>query len=122
MGIIKCFNTECRDFTRSEVNNCSRPLTRILECPEAIVRHEKPRAYERPDSRDPGERDRAWYAKELRSNECACGKTKKPGYVFCVNCFYSLPKEKQDDLYLKMGEGYEEAREKADLWLEENVW
>lgn len=118
MSIIKCVNTECRDFTRAEVNNCSRPLTRILECPEAIVRKEKPRAYERPDSRDPAERDRAWYAKEIRSNECACGDPKKPGHVFCFKCFKSLPPEMQADLYLQMGDGYEEAREEAGRYLE----
>ena len=122
MGIIKCFNTECNDFSRCEVNNCSRPLTLIQECPEAIVRKEKPRAYERPDSRDPAERDRAWYAKELRSNECECGNPKKSGYVFCYKCFKSLPPEMQADLYLKLGEGYEDAREEAGRWLEKHVW
>lgn len=130
MGIIKCVNTECRDFSRSEVNNCSRPLTLIQECPEADVRKAGDQMSEgsrrRPEAMagQGGQENKDWalYMKELRSNECACGATKKRGYVFCYKCFKSLPQEMQVDLYKKLGEGYEDAREEAGRYLEENIW
>lgn len=108
-GLIKCFNIKCRDFSRSEVDNCSRPLTRILECPEAVVRTDKSRSGN-------------FYFNDILSNECACGAYKKPQRSFCYKCFKSLPVEMQKALYKHMGEGYEEARDEAGRWLEENVW
>ena len=118
MGIIKCFNTECRDFSRSEVNNCSRPLTLIQECPEADVRKAGDKMSEGGGQEN---KDWAFYMKELRSNECACGATKKRGYVFCYKCFKNLPQEMQVDLYKKLGEGYEDAREEAGRYLESRL-
>jgi hypothetical protein len=123
-GLIKCFNTGCRDFSRSEVNNCSRPLTRILECPEGVVRTDRG---QRSEDRGQGkkamsqvERDRIWYIKEFKSNECVCGGTKRPGSSFCYTCFKSLPSSYQGALYLKIGQGYEEAYENAMEWLTNN--
>ena len=63
------------------------------------------------------ERDRIWYIKEFKSNECTCGKTKRPGSSFCYTCFKALPSTYQHALYLKMGDGYEEAYEDAVEWL-----
>ena len=63
------------------------------------------------------ERDRIWYIKEFKSNECVCGGTKRPGSSFCYTCFKALPSTYQHALYQKMGDGYEEAYEDAVAWL-----
>lgn len=122
-GLIKCFNTECRDFSRSRVDNCSRPLTRIMECPEGIVRREGAESSMlKAQSKDKRamtqeQRDRIWYIKEFKGNECTCGQTKRSRSSFCYACFKSLPRTYQMALYQKMGDGYEEAYEDAVEWL-----
>lgn len=64
----------------------------------------------------------AWYLRELMSNECLCGKEKKPKYSFCYGCYKALPDEMQTLLYALIGQGYEGNFEEAVKWLEENVW
>jgi len=59
-----------------------------------------------------------FYLKELQSEECACGETKKKRKSFCYKCFTSLPREMQQDLYQSIWEGYPEAYDKALAWLE----
>lgn len=62
--------------------------------------------------------DLQFYLKELQSEECACGETKKRGKSFCIKCFKSLPREMQQALYQSIYEGYGEAYDKAVVWLE----
>ena len=46
----------------------------------------------------------------FRSSCCpACKKTKKPNQSLCRGCWKRLPRETGEALYLRFGEGYEEA-------------
>ncbi len=54
-----------------------------------------------------------FYAKELDSEECQCGRTKKSRMSFCYTCYKSLPRDIQRALYALIGSGYEEAYEEA---------
>ncbi|MBW1666739.1 MAG: hypothetical protein JRJ66_01570 [Deltaproteobacteria bacterium] len=63
-----------------------------------------------------------WYADELMSEECLCGRSKKRHYSFCYRCFKALPEDMQKALYQRIGEGYEEAFEEAVKWLDRNIW
>lgn len=54
-----------------------------------------------------------FYLKELAGNECACMKEKKPGHSFCWSCYRSLDYGMQQELYRKIGQGYEQAYEAA---------
>jgi hypothetical protein len=81
------------------------------------------KALRREDRMATAEREQiieAFYAKELKSDQCQCGRTKKPGRSLCFPCFRDLPVEMQEDLYKKIGSGYEEAYEAAVKWLEES--
>lgn len=60
-----------------------------------------------------------FYLYELQSEECQCGRAKKPGRSFCYKCYSSLPRETQRGLYSRIGAGYEEAYEEAVAWLSE---
>jgi len=62
--------------------------------------------------------DYNFYLKELGSDQCQCGKSKKPGKSLCWHCYRALPKEMQRDLYLPLREGYVDAYEAAVKWLE----
>ena len=117
MPVIKCFNAQCHYYETDELDHCSKPLHRIGECIDAVIRKEAPA--KRRDG-EAANSDRAFYVKELRSAECFCGKTKKPGRSFCYGCFKALPRDLQIDLYSRMGDGYEEAYDAAVRWLEEN--
>lgn len=64
------------------------------------------------------DKDQLWYFKELRSNECYCGKSKEVGRSFCYTCFKKLPGHLQKPLYNKIGSGYEEAYEDAVNFLD----
>ena len=97
MGVVKCFNLECRYHDINMVDNCSKPLTEILKCEGAIIRKETKQSF--------------------LSNECLCGKTKKKGNSFCYSCFMALPQDLKNDLYSRMGDGYEEAYDAAVEWL-----
>jgi len=61
--------------------------------------------------------DIKFYIKELKSDECQCGSSKKPGRSLCYTCYSSLPKDMQRDLYLSMRDGYEEALNAAVHYL-----
>ena len=63
------------------------------------------------------QRDRLWYIREFKGNECACGKTKRERTAFCFPCFKQLPRTYQMALYQDIGDGYEEAYEDAVEWL-----
>ncbi len=67
-------------------------------------------------------KDAQFLLKELRSNECACGKPKKSGNSFCYGCYSSLPEDLQKKLYRRFGDGYEEAYEEAHGWLTTWEW
>ena len=68
------------------------------------------------------QKDWMWYLGQLRSEECLCGKEKKPERSFCYRCFPGLPYEMRQALYRQMGDGYEEAYEAAHKYLTENIW
>jgi len=63
------------------------------------------------------DKDLKFYIEELVSEECQCGRTKREGHSLCYRCYSSLPKDLQRDLWLRMGDGYEEAYDKAVEWL-----
>lgn len=63
--------------------------------------------------------DVKFYIQELRSEECACGRTKRPRYSFCYTCYQLLPDDMRKDLWSYMGDGYEEAYDSAVAWLTE---
>jgi hypothetical protein len=58
-------------------------------------------------------KDWEFYFKELRSQECQCGKTKGSGKSFCYGCWRRLPDDIQKRLYQRIGQGYEDAYEDA---------
>lgn len=125
-GLIKCFNTRCRDFDRGQCNNCSRPLQLIQECADGDVRREGAESSRlkaesiNKKAISQAQKDKLWYIREFRGNECTCGKTKRPGSAFCYTCFMKLPYTYRMATYQRMGEGYEEAYENAVQWLREN--
>jgi hypothetical protein len=105
-------------------------LTLIQECAEGVVRVERGQGSEvrgqREDKRAESsklkaerqeKKDKLWYIREFRSNECTCGNTKRPGSAFCYTCFMKLPYTYRMATYQRMGEGYEEAYENAVEWL-----
>ncbi len=61
--------------------------------------------------------DLKFYITELKSDECQCGRSKKPGLSFCPRCFYLLPPYMRTDLYQKIGHGYEESYDLAVKFL-----
>ena len=65
-------------------------------------------------------KDTMFLLEQLKSNECACGESKKEGMSFCYSCYSSLPNDMQKGLYQRFANGYEEAYEEATGWLK--VW
>ena len=51
--------------------------------------------------------------KELMGPKCRCGKAKGHGDTFCRGCYYVLPESMRPTLYRRIGEGYEDAYERA---------
>jgi len=51
--------------------------------------------------------------RELQSQKCRCGKSKKAWRSFCYGCFKQLSYPLQRALYKRFGEGYEEAYRSA---------
>jgi hypothetical protein len=47
--------------------------------------------------------------RELRGDECRCGRAKKGGQTFCRSCYFKLEPCTRQALYMKMGAGYEQA-------------
>jgi len=66
--------------------------------------------------------DAQFLLKELKGNECGCGKTKKSGNSFCYSCYKNLPDDMQKALYKRFGQGYGEAYEDAVGWLKAWEW
>ena len=66
---------------------------------------------------DQKKKDWKWYFDELMSDECLCGRSKKPSHSFCYRCFKTLPNDMQRDLYSRIGYGYEAAYESAFEYL-----
>lgn len=62
-------------------------------------------------------RDTQFYLDELMSEQCFCGRHKKPRHSFCWPCYSSLPRHLQRALYdhILILEGYEEAYEEAGV-------
>jgi len=106
MGVIKCFNRECRAWDLDKPDHCSEILTKIQECEKGNVKVS-------------GIRSKGFYVDELSSNSCPCGETKKRKHSLCPGCYLALPPDLMMDLYLPLGEGYEEAYEAAVQHLEE---
>jgi hypothetical protein len=50
---------------------------------------------------------------ELMGVVCRCGKPKARGNTFCRACYLSLPMDARTALYKKIGEGYEDAYQRA---------
>jgi len=61
--------------------------------------------------------DTKFYIKELKRDECQCGRPKKPGFSLCYKCYSALPKDMQRDLYLSIWDGYGEALDAAIHYL-----
>lgn len=49
----------------------------------------------------------------LMSTECECGRVKRERQSFCGTCYRALPKDLQNRLYRRIGQGYEEAHAEA---------
>lgn len=61
---------------------------------------------------------RAEILNDFKSDRCrACGGKKAPLKSFCRNCFSSLPRQMQADLYRPFGRGYGRAYERAVKYL-----
>jgi len=50
---------------------------------------------------------------ELKATSCRCGDKKASMQIFCTGCYWKLPAVERVSLYLRIGEGYEEAHAKA---------
>lgn len=61
--------------------------------------------------------DKLFYLKELKSDECQCGRAKKPKNALCFFCYSSLPEDMKADLWKPIGRGYEAAYEAAVKYL-----
>ena len=61
--------------------------------------------------------DWGFYIEEFRSEECFCGREKRPKHSFCFSCYKKLPKEMQRALWRHFGRGYEQAYEAAHEYL-----
>lgn len=66
--------------------------------------------------------DKKFYLEQFKSEECLCGRTKKPRFSFCYRCYKALPGDMQKDLYQPFGNGYEEAFDEACQFLQMGVW
>lgn len=53
------------------------------------------------------------YLDILLSIRCQCGSRKNTGKSFCWPCFASLSKPMRQNLYKRIGEGYEQAFDEA---------
>lgn len=62
--------------------------------------------------------DWKFYQDQVDSDQCACGRTKKMGFPFCVKCYRSLPEYLQEDCAFGMHKGLPEAYEAAAKFLD----
>ena len=51
--------------------------------------------------------------RELMGTKCRCGEPKGRGMTLCRACYLSLSQEMRNELYKRIGEGYEDAYERA---------
>jgi hypothetical protein len=52
----------------------------------------------------------------LKSTDCQCGREKKSRMSHCSRCYFRLAPEMRQQLYKKLGQGYEEAyRESLEI-------
>lgn len=58
-----------------------------------------------------------FYVKEFLSDECQCGRPKRPRHSFCFKCYKRLPVDMQKDLWQRFGFGYESAYDAAYKYL-----
>jgi len=108
MPVIKCFNGACPHWEIDEPDHCSHPIVEILKCEHSRVGKGVKKDYGNS------------YLSALMSNECHCGKGKKPRRSLCYSCYRSLPRDFQHALWSRFGHGYEEAYEAAVEWLDEH--
>lgn len=66
-------------------------------------------------------RDQKFYLRELQSDQCQCDKSKGPGKSFCYSCWRKLPADIQRSLYRRIGQGYEDAYERAVVFLDRDA-
>ncbi|KKN75045.1 hypothetical protein LCGC14_0384190 [marine sediment metagenome] len=62
-------------------------------------------------------KDREFYMDQFKSEECLCGRTKRPWNAFCYTCYQALPWTMKNDLWKSFGHGYEEAYDEAAEYL-----
>lgn len=62
-------------------------------------------------------RDVRFYLDELKSDECQCGRPKRPRNSLCFRCYKDLPEDMKKDLWQPIGAGYEEAYDAAVHYL-----
>jgi hypothetical protein len=65
-----------------------------------------------------------FYRGVRESNECLCGKAKKPGFLFCYGCNADLPEDIKKGLHWKKpdDESFASQFEACHKWLSEYVW
>lgn len=61
-----------------------------------------------------------FYLNVLKSEECQCERPKKKKMALCYNCYSSLPKHLQRELWRKINMGFQEAYEEAVKYLQED--
>jgi hypothetical protein len=54
---------------------------------------------------------------QLMSTKCRCGSKKLAKNTFCRQCYFSLAPGMRQDLYSRIGRGYEEAHARAVKFL-----
>lgn len=107
MPIIRCWNKDCEYWdNRDYSDNCGHPIKFMKDCDKAMIR------------KDALLKSKNFYYEQLISDECYCGKSKRPPDSFCYTCYKSLPEDLQRDLYQPMGHGYESTYESAVKHLE----
>jgi len=65
------------------------------------------------------EKDRLFYVNMLKSDECICGRWKRPKMAFCYQCYKRMPRDIQLALYNRIGAGFEAAYNEAVKWLDD---
>jgi len=64
--------------------------------------------------------DKSFYVNLKASEECLCGREKKPPFPFCYLCYKELPADMKKAIYQKGG--IEEAIDEAVKYLQSEVW
>ena len=61
--------------------------------------------------------DLKFYINVLKSDECQCGRCKKPRNALCNGCYNRLPAHMKRALYRRLRDGFEYAYDNAVEWL-----